>query len=519
LAVPCPISKPEFYHKKNDRLQLFFPSPVDVQRQFQQEFNYRLGKIMQKLAEKKNLEVVNDWMDCHEMLDSLIKNWSAYLGNLLETVQARMDELHLVPRFRKMVDRSYDSRVKLILQTKLFDAFIELNQLRDVAATKEIEQRKLEREIELTIRNEFEELLWQLQSSILQTKQEFSNYHRNLYGSLSQSIQPHLNRAIELDSLGVSLAGQPISDTGDEFSCPGSSVIRRHAAVQTEPFWKIGAIDAHPRTGKLSETKAEMHVLHEEIVRSRIYHAFSKLVIPRFYAAKMAAADRERKRANSLLWKAKRISDQFSLEMQTRILGSTQGLTECELEMEGLRSQVEKVKQETVQHRHWKELLLRQASELEKGITQLDVGRQTDLQAVLDQLERAQMELDALETEAEQFDLEVDRHVREPMAQVDRFHRRLQMERAHLIAAPDDSDHKMKRLQEENASLVNENQDLSHRIADLEERKNRLPLELIRSIEQLTGPSKSLPRPILYPAKQIFKPVPSPRRSGQFRPS
>jgi hypothetical protein len=519
LAVPCSISKPEFYQKRNHRSQLFFPSPVDVERQFQQEFNYRLGKIMQKLSEKKELEVVNEWMDCHKMLDSLIKNWSAYLRNLLENVQTRMDELYLIPRFRKMVDWSYDSRVKTILQTKLFDEFVELNQLRNVAATKKIEQKELESQIELTIRSEFEGLVGQLQLCILHRKQEFVNYHRGLYGGLSQSIQLHLKRAIELDSLGVSQLSRSISETGAEFNYPGSRVALHQAAVQTEPFWKIGTVDAHPRKGKLSETETEIRNLREEIIRSRIYHVFSKLVIPRFYASKMACADHERKRTNSLLWKAKRTSNEFSLEMQLRILKLTQKLTDGELEVEGLRSQIEKVKQENVQHRHWKDLLLRQDGKLEKSIGKLDGDGEPDVQALLGQLERVQTELDALEEEAERFDVEVDHQVREPMAQVDRFHRSFQMQRVHLVEATDDEGHKIRRLQEENARLSGENEDLRHRIADLERKKWKLPLKLIRSIEELTKPPKSLPRPVLYRSRQIFKPVGSARRSGRLRPA
>ncbi|KAK8870307.1 hypothetical protein M9Y10_008185 [Tritrichomonas musculus] len=205
-------------------------------------------------------------------------------------------------------------------------------------------------------------------------------------------------------------------------ACPRETTPLKRRSVHKAIFGSY----MNPRRSEKVED--EIDQLKKEILRIRVVHAMNIFAMEKSFTAKITTATQEYREINSIFWNSKRNFDEFVMSMTRKIDGFYSELADYEAEIEATKAKIEKRKKQTLQLLHWKQVNLQMCDRIQSQLKEFNSGSSPDVDVLtlIKRIEESRAELERLTVETDAFEQELEREIREPMAAIDYYRRKIQ---------------------------------------------------------------------------------------------
>ncbi|EAY09422.1 hypothetical protein TVAG_420440 [Trichomonas vaginalis G3] len=483
LNLGSPSFRPEIYSKAISQSDIkksvyYLPDPSDLMHQFTLEKNYNICKLISKAsdcatASKSSTNEIN-----HEKLRNILlplsqriydifdksmerfsQTWPSTLRSGLNIYESNMDDVLRSDCYLRKLSRDYDDQIKIKISDEMSEKFYLLNNLLATLKQTKSENKHFERQMTEDTQFYYNKVWNDLREEIENRKKNFGNVHDEFFSAA-------------LDTLTDLL-------TGEE---------RVHQVVKEHKF-------KEKPSDPIKAVKEEIDSLKEEVVKMRIGNCIRQIGMKKVFEKKRDILVDDRRQYNSLLWGGKHRLDESLHLLQTELLEGEKKLSNFEMTIEDLQKEIKTIAHENAMLSHIREMLSLKTRDLNEDLEPLVDVDEDELCEILSKLEKANLELDEMKEEHDQYEEQVNIQVREPIAALDRMRRKLvtaksQSVRADRLSSPpsprqksarqpsprqgspinsdyDDEDDEMTIVERqflENKELKKENEDLKQKI-------------------------------------------------------
>ena len=498
VAAPNAMLKPEVYKRAakgtKRRREIYNPAPKDSDKQFRQEIQFAMSRIIYDAREKVDSFAAKDTnyvvcdrnalmdklKDTAAMLDGVVREnqyligtWNGYLEHAMDSLDDELDSHIILNRFAKDLYSNLESQVTYELTTKMQEDFFKLNTLRYLEKVMKLSQRREELQMTKEIKEDFEDLIADLQCDIESAKNDYREAHKKWFGTAIRQVEALQKEPDELKQI---LATKRLKTHGE----------------------------------KLNKIEKDKKDLATQIMKMRISRCLERMGSTIYYTRQIARVAEEKKSLSATLWSGRREFEEVQRSLTHEVEECFQKLTDAELEIEDLTQKLEQEKYHTAQLLHWRGMSLKSYSLMVEQEKELEPAGDVNISQLLERLAAAHDELDQLVAETDAFDEEFTFQVREPMAERDRCYRRL----VRLSAQNAADTEKLKLLTEhtpaespflthllaDNEALKVENDELRNKIQELELAKSEMTPDAIHSLDGLFDPA---PKPPPFPRRTV----------------
>lgn len=209
---------------------------------------------------------------------------------------------------------------------------------------------------------------------------------------------------------------------------------------------------------QIEKVEDEIELLKKEILKIRVVHCMNLFAMEKYFTTKIETTTQEYREINTILWNAKRNFEEDVRSITSKIEQSYNELTDIEAEIEATKAKLEKRKQQNTQLRHWKNVNLQTCDSIQSQLKKFNTSNSLDIDVLtlIKKVEQSRAELEMLMLETQDFEDKLDQQIREPMAAIDYYKRRIQRAKCETAEMRYQAQQKMQQQQQQNYSTEEE---------------------------------------------------------------
>lgn len=484
LNLGSPTFRPEIYSRAVNtsaikKTVFFLPDPKDLTFQFNLEKSYNICKLItiaqecsiayktgdglilvNKLKEKLLPLSQRIYDDLRKSAERFSSVWPSTLAGGLNIYDTNLDDVLRCDCYMRKLARDYSGKMQMAMADTFEKKYYELNNLLATLKLFTHDNKHFERKTEAETREYYTKVLTELQQEIEARKKNFGSVHEEFFG-------------VALNTLSDLL-------TGEE---------RIHQVVKEHKF-KVKPADP------IAAVKEEIKELEVEILKQRVANCIRQIGMKRVFDKKKNVLVDDRRQYNSLLWGGKHRLEEELHELQTDLLEGEKKLVLYENTIEELQNEIKTVVHENTMLSHIKDMLTLKTRDLNEDLEPLVDVDEEELNDILTKIANANNELEDMRDEHEQYEEQVEIHVREPIAELDRLRRKLVTAKSQSVRSGRISPRNLS-PEEEMTILeqrIQENKDLKKENEELKTAIEFLKTQIVEKEEDLPVPRLNIPK-------------------------
>jgi hypothetical protein len=420
--------------------------------------------------------------------EDLNQAWKEHLATTFSQIRGNTEAMKVLEGFERFVHARFAKQLDFETVTHWSEELLQLSALREDEHTKMRGRGAVDLEIDKELHEEFEQLITDLQTQMVQRKSMFSGIKKSVVQGVVKKIEA--------------------ANTVELVVTPGAG---REEAFEREAKNKT----------LFANVVADIAQLRRTLLTMRVVKCLGLLGATRFFRKKMALAEMDRKSAHAELWSNRLTCEAQDAAMEAQLRKTHQRLSATEIEIEGCKHQLEVEKGTNSQLVFWKAKHFKAIDHLKARLEQFKGIGDVNISELLQKLSERHSELDVLRGEGDVFDQQTEAEVRAPIKVVDQMRGKIFQTRraksAFLATVLDDAGiipmrgPELVQLSRENLQLRGANRLLAEEVQQLENSKDKRACEVRQFMEATVAPPPAVRRTTTKVPGIIIRPMVIPK--------